>query len=151
MELKSWNDSSFGGFEKLIQYVLNYSEEKPNLENFSLEFDVSKSPIPLLSSVHQFVNNNFNLKSLSLNGVILGTEEYEDYEEYEDVRTEEYEQKMTEELIKIISCNHSLEEFELDCKSRNDRDKYFKDLLTKRFWKADEFPELIEKLEKSLE
>ena len=58
---------------------------------------------------------------------------------------------MTEELIKIISCNHSLEEFELDCKSRNDRDKYFKDLLTKRFWKADEFPELIEKLEKCLE
>ena len=139
MELKSWNDSSFGGFEKLIQYVLNYSEEKPNLDNFTLEFNFSKSPIPLLSSVHQFVNNNFNLKSLSLWGRIRGE------------RAEEYERKMTEELIKIISCNHSLEEFELDCKSRNDRDKYFKDLLTKRFWKADEFPELIEKLEKSLE
>ena len=70
---------------------------------------------------------------------------------------EEYERKMTkemtQELIKTISCNHSLEEFELDCQSKKDTDKYWnwKDLLTKRFWKADEFPELIEKLEKCLE
>ena len=132
MELKSWNDSSFGGFEKLIQYVLNYSEEKPNLDNFTLEFNFPKPPIPLLSSVHQFVNNNFNLKSLSLWVRIRGE------------RAEEYERKMTEELIKIISCNHSLEEFELD-------GYYYEDLLTKRLWKADEFPELIEKLEKCLE
>ena len=137
MWLYSWKD--FGGLEKLIQYVFNYSEEKPNLDNFTLEFNFSKSPIPLLSSVHQFVNNNFNLKSLSLWGRIRGE------------RAEEYERKMTEELIKIISCNHSLEEFELDCQSRKDTDKYWKDLLTKRFWKADEFPELIEKLEKCLE
>jgi len=120
------NDNS-ERFKKLIQYVLNYSEEKPNLENLTLEFNFS--PIPLLSSVHEFVDNNFNLKSLSLYGVQM---------------TIEMTKEMTQELIKILSCNHSLEEFRLDC-------CYWKDLWTKRLWKADEFPELIEKLEKCLE
>jgi len=146
--LKNWVYGLSIGFPKLKClkfYIWLRTDEDPDdmMDGIkALEYCFDNSP--KLEKILLFcglVNNNFNLKSLSLNGLIQG------------VRTEEYEREMTKELIKIISCkNHekSLEKIELVCQSRKNTDKYWKD-LTKRLWKADEFPELIEKLEKCLE
>jgi len=146
--LKNWIYGLSIGFPKLNHlkfYIWLRTDEDPDdmMDGIkALEYCFDNSP--KLEKILLFcglVNNNFNLKSLSLNGLIQG------------VRTEEYEREMTKELIKIISCkNHekSLEKIELVCQSRKNTDKYWKD-LTKRLWKADEFPELIEKLEKCLE
>ena len=72
--------------------ILHCQEGKPNLESLTLKFDCSQNHLPL-SVIYRFVDENSNLKSLSLRG-LNGRE------------------KTLHDVLDILNCDNSLQECE---------------------------------------
>ena len=102
--------------------ILNCQEQKPNLKSLILEFGENQTNLPL-SMIHRFVDENSNLKSLSLHGV-----------------NDEVIFNIIQDLLKILNCDHALEEFTLGFDDESD-------YLVKKI-PREKFPDLIEKLKK---
>ena len=106
--------------------IFNCEEGKPNLERLTLEFGYNQKNLPL-SLVYHFVDENSNLKSLALTGL-------------------NNEVPTIQDLLKILNCNHALEEFMLGgrlCRGNP--------VLAQRKWQKnprEKFSDLIEELEK---
>ena len=110
--------------------IFHCQEEKPNLESLTLQFDHIQSHVPL-SLIYRFVDENSNLKSLTLHGLSGAG-------------------KTMQDLLDTLTCKHSLEEFELawTCKNRTEN-RFF----AKRNWKKiprEKFPDLIRDLKKCI-
>ena len=75
-------------FNESIRNLFDYSNEKPKLETLTLCANIP------LGSVYQFVNNNFNLKSLKLGGKM------------------ELNENTAQDLIKILQCGNGLEQIQ---------------------------------------
>ena len=126
IEARNVRQPDYDRFEKCLMDIFNCQEGKPNLKSLSLEFGYNQKNLPL-SLIYQFVDENSNLKSLSLLGV------------NDEVIT-------IQDLLKILNCNHALEEFKLGgrlCRGHS--------VLARNSWQnipREKFPDLIEELEK---
>ena len=127
IEARNVRQPDYDRFEKCLMDIFNCQEGKPKVKNLTLEFGYNQKNLPL-SLVHRFVDENSNLKSLSLLGV-------------------NNEVTIIQDLLKILNCNHALEEFKLG--GRLCRDS----VLGQSNWQfihRAKFPDLIEELKKIL-
>ena len=113
--------------------IFHCQEEKPNLESLRLEFDSVQTHLPL-SLIYRFVDENSNLKSLTLHCL-------------------NDERKTMQDLLDILTSDHSLEECELARICRTDSLPAKNQFFAKRNWKKiprEKFPDLIRDLKKCI-
>ena len=124
LEIDDYRESS-ERFVGSITNLINCPDEKPKLKNLILHPNCS------LSSIYQFVNGNYNLKSLELYGKV-------------------HEKETLADIIKILNCESGLETIRFSGQSRYSLRFRPEDAATRLggLVSRDEFPKLIEDLQK---
>ena len=107
--------------------LFNCPKEKPNLENLSLLIPNLK-----LSVIDQFIKDNFNLKKLLFDERLWSINEKESFKQ---------------ELLKILSCNHGIEELKFVKHGWLKPWSCLDDKWIDRTILRNEFPELVSYLE----
>ena len=118
-------------FHEPIMNLFHCPTEKPELERLKIDFNFNFKNLSL-SCFHQFVKNNFNLKSLKLYGL-------------KNSDNEKANQTVIKDIVNILDCDHGLETIYLGSLLGDFRgERIYTDI--KRY----EFPQIIEYLKKRM-
>ena len=118
-------------YHEPIMNIFRCPTVKPELEHLKLDFSYNIKNLSL-SSIHEFVKDNFNLKSLTLYGM-------------EHFGNEKANKTVIQDIINILDCDHGLESINLGSVLREfRRERSYTDI------KRNEFPQIIEYLKKRM-
>ena len=110
-------------YHEPVMNIFRCPTVKPELEHLKLDFSCNIKNLSL-TSIHEFVKDNFNLKSLTLYGM-------------EHFNNEKANKTVIQDIIKILDCDHGLETVNLGSVFRP---RSYTDI------KRNEFPQVIEYL-----